>query len=495
MSRKDEPNMLSSAVARMSTNGEWKMLGDLLSGTRAMREASTTYIPQYKGELNDRYVARVDHAFLYPGFSEAVEGAVAPPFKRDVVVDGVDDGRILAMLVDADDAGKSFTQAARATFRSAVRYGAALVLVDFPDVSPDMSLGQEIQAGVRPYLTRIPLTQLLGYQYETNDAGQVLITRLRWKGTEVVPDGEWGDKEVETVYVLDAPARAEDGVDVSPGSLRAYQKAGGQDDASWMLVGETGFAYPDPWLPVVPVYTNEQGVLEAASPFLELAWQNIRHWQSSADQNHVLHVGRFALLYEVGVAKTDAEKPLQVSPTAAIRRTAPKDQADLRYVEHSGRAIEAGRKDVEGLEASMRELGFRPHLDRTGDVTATGKRITEARQNTRIHEWAAALQDALHTVLLYAHRWLRIEVPKDLAVTVYRGFEAGGNDDAELGALVKTRVARDLSRADFLRELQRRGVLDAAVSIEELVEAAEAEAETDDDGSQSFGAPDVTGEE
>ena len=65
---------------------------------------------------------------------------------------------------------------------------------------------------------------------------------------------------------------------------------------------------------------------------MELGHLNVEHWQSSSDQQTILHVARVPLLFVIGV-----ETPLTIGADSLI--TASNPGAELKFVEHSGAAI------------------------------------------------------------------------------------------------------------------------------------------------------------
>lgn len=87
---------------------------------------------------------------------------------------------------------------------------------------------------------------------------------------------------------------------------------------------------------------------------IDLAWLNLAHWQSASDQRHILHVARVPILFGRALQVADGE--IEIGPNRLILADDP--AAGLRFVEHFGTAIAAGRQDLVDLEDRMAVLGL-----------------------------------------------------------------------------------------------------------------------------------------
>ena len=134
--------------------------------------------------------------------------------------------------------------------------------------------------------------------------------------------------------------------------------------------------------------------------------------------------------------------------------------ASMQFVEHTGAAIEAGRTDLEDLKADMAALGMELLVRRPGNETATARAIDTAEVNSVLQAMAIETQGALSQAIGIALKWVSKEPPKDGNLVIMNtdfGLTMQGQE--ELDALVKARLAGDLSRETFWAELKRRGIL------------------------------------
>src|SRR6202012_5493868 len=84
-------------------------------------------------------------------------------------------------------------------------------------------------------------------------------------------------------------------------------------------------------IPFVPVYGFRKDFMIGAPPMIELAYMNVEHWQSKSDQQTILHVARVPILF----GKDIGDSPVAVGAGAMI--SASSKDADIKYVEHSGK--------------------------------------------------------------------------------------------------------------------------------------------------------------
>jgi hypothetical protein len=111
------------------------------------------------------------------------------------------------------------------------------------------------------------------------------------------------------------------------------------------------YTYDLPFIPLVTFYADRQGSW-SASRRSRPGRPEHRHWQSTLDQTAVLTVARFPILASRGAISDDE---LTVGPNQWLQLPGPAGR--FYYVEHTGKAIAAGRNDLLDLEETMAEYG------------------------------------------------------------------------------------------------------------------------------------------
>ena len=241
--------------------------------------------------------------------------------------------------------------------------------------------------------------------------------------------------------------------------VRVFKRDG--EVVTWSLYdGEDGspIALEQPFalkeIPVVAVHSSPvvaSGELMAAPPLIDLAYGNVQHWQEKSDQLNILRVARIPVLFASGVAD---DASIAIGAEYAIKGDI---GADLKYVEHSGAAIGAGRDSIRDLEMQMQSYGL-DMLENTGVAeTAQGRTLRAGETNNRVAMTTLNLSSAMSKGfgwLAYFNRLPDAEFHVDI------NTDYGVTSDAQvLSTLTTMRTMGDISREDYLQEMKRHSVL------------------------------------
>ena len=424
----------------------WELPEHLLGGTTAMRRAREKYLPMETKERHEAYNTRLERSFLYPAYEDTLDKTVAKPFAKAVSVQSVPDE--MAAIADSPDGETDLTSFAKAVFRDLVHFGKFHIFVDYPDIRKyesegPVTLATEKKYGIRPVFVRVSPMDLIGWRYEDGELVQVRI-----KETRVEPKGLYGDQKVEYVRVY---AKTESGV-----VWALHRKDPDSDTYSLTDSGTMTVTR----IPLVTRYADpSDGDMMCTPPFAKLAELNLAHWQSDSDQRNILRVARFAVLFFKGLTPEEAEKSITIGPFNSF--TSRSAEADGKYIEHTGAAIQAGERDIAVLERRMEVMGLQPLIERSNNSTATGKRIDESRGSALIQEWIRTLEDGLYSAFLWAREWMRLppEMPDDFSIDVYSDFAILTNREGDLTFLLNALIAQKITLETFWMEVKRRGVM------------------------------------
>jgi len=419
------------------------MITALLGGTAAMRAAGKTYLPTWPNEEEAFYQNRLSVATLFPAFSRTVEVLSGKPFSRPVTWnEEAVPARIREMFGDVDLQGTNLHSFLADTFEEAMAYGLCGILVEHPPADKQLSLAEERQRGLRPYFVKVSANSLLDYDSERVN-GQETFTMLRF--IEVVserdPENEFVVKDIEQVRVL------------HPGRWRIYREKRNETSGApeWQLHDEGTTSLKK--ITFVPVYGDKRGFMNGRPPLAELAWLNVEHWQSRSDQQTILHVARVPVLF----GKKLGDGPISVGAASAIMSD--EDEADLRYVEHSGKAIEAGRTDILDLEEKMRQVGAELLVVKPGHRTVVQTLTDNEASTSALQRMVCDLTDAARLALQYLAEWTG--EPEGGHVTIFSDFGATTLAEASADFLVDMYKTRALSDETLFNEIQRRGLINS----------------------------------
>jgi hypothetical protein len=205
------------------------------------------------------------------------------------------------------------------------------------------------------------------------------------------------------------------------------------------------------------LYTNQSGYM-IGRPWLEdIAWLNVAHWQSDSDQRNLLHVARVPILFAKGFGDDDSAFSISIGSNSFVKGPS---SADLKYVEHTGKGIEAGRLDLKDIEERIQQLGLEMLIKRpSGNTTATARALDQAEADSALGMVSQELENVLEEMLDYFAKWMELGDESGGSLTVFKDFGIETADAADIEILLKAKQAGEISQVTFLKEVKRRGLL------------------------------------
>jgi hypothetical protein len=410
---------------------EWPLITALLGGTSTMRAAGKEYLPQAPAESDAAYQYRLSTSTLFNGFRRTVETLAGKPFSEPLHLNDDVPPAIVEYEKDIDLEGRNLQAFAHGAIQTALAYGLAHILVDYPP-TPVGTLEDQRKSGARPYFVAIHPKNLLGWKSERINGAETL-TQIRIMESAREDDGEWGVKIIPQVRVLERD------------NFRIYRQ---NEKEEWFLFGEGEVSLG--MIPLVTIYGDRTGFMTARPPLLDLAYLNVEHWQSSSDQSNILHVARVPILFAAGFE----DGQLTIGANTAVAATDP--NAKLQYVEHTGAAIGAGRESLKALEERMSLMGAQMLVRKPGSRTATEKAIDTAESDCALSAVVLNAEDALEQALDFMAKWEGLEDGGSIEINDDFG---GWMDTLDETTLLRCRELGILSAETVFNELQRRKVI------------------------------------
>ena len=130
---------------------------------------------------------------------------------------------------------------------------------------------------------------------------------------------------------------------------------------------------------------------------------------------------------------------------------------EMKFVEHSGAAIGAGRQSILDLEERMRQTGAELLVLKPGDVTATQVQSENEANRCALQRIVEDFEDSLDQCLQFMAMW--VNESEGGHVSMFKDFGAANLAEASAELLLKSNQAGKLSDETYFGELKRRGIV------------------------------------
>ncbi len=469
MADKPDPNDPSNVSAAWATMApRWALIQTLLNGTAAMREAGTTYLPQHESESTQAYNERLQNNTLYNVTKLTLNALVGRPFQTEILPSEDTPEQVLALFSDIDLQGSSLHAFCREWFREGLAKAFCHILVDMNGVvsdgeGPPRTKADDIRDNARPFWKSVAPENLIAAYSEVIN-GVETLTHVRIRECEIVREGFL---EVQKHYIRV----------LEPGRWALYEerKNPTTKKVEWVQIdsGVTGIDF----IPLVTFYAARDGLMCGTPPLEDLAHLNVRHWQSSSDQINVLTVARFPMLAVAGAHEINSDT-MAIGPRQLLgTRDA---NGRFYYVEHTGKAIEAGERDLAQLEELMGNYGAEFLKEKKAASRNPQDRIYDVTEATsELQEIVLRFQATVAQALAMTAVWLKLPLvdgkPFGGSVTLDNDFTIQDSNANDLQHLAQARKEKDVSHETYIDTLKRLNVLDDEIDTTEEVARAKKE--------------------
>lgn len=446
------PTVATPSAAYNSMVNNWTMIADIIDGAGAIRAKKLAYLPKYEDESQAEYDRRNKVAPWRPEFADTLRSLSSKPFGKTVTLEGDPSQRMKDIAEDVDARGSSLTAFSRATFKQGIGDGFHAILVDFPTMSPGLTLADEKAAGVRPYWVHVDARDIIAL-YTDIIGGVEVVTHVRIKECAIVKDG-FGEKEVKRVRVLELDASGN-----PVWQLWEDQKVDGELTPTYVQIGDGPISLKQ--IPLVLYFTGDRiGEHAVKPPLLDLAHMQIELYQALSRQDEILTFAGSPMLSANGFTLAPGTS-VAVGPKRVLVAPPGMDggATSWSFVEPSAANITAVQAHVQAIIDDMRRLGMQPLTPKSGTPTATGQSIEAAKAHSAVQAWAMDLQDALEQAFVFTAQWLK--EPETIEVKVDVDFSIEPYAPAPLQTLQAARNAKDITIKTYWQGLQRFDVLPA----------------------------------
>lgn len=383
--------------------GAVELVRHVYGGTDSMREQGKTYLPKHAQEKEQDWEDRRRRSVLFNALSRTNRGLVGMVFRKDPILGDDVPERVDQDMEDVDLGGRALSVFAKDVFTAAMLDGHSLIHVEFPQVGEEVrNRAEERAAGVRPYWVHVLKQDLINFRWEMQE-GKPVLTLGVYRESITEEAGRFGERSVTRYRVL------------RPGEFEVWERR--QDKAEGSEQTRVSFARIDAgvtslhYVPLYPVYTNRLDPFVSEPPLLDLAYENIRHWQLRSDRDESITMGLIPILFGKGI---DPDKVV-IGPHHGIYSES--TEADMKWLEVQGTAYEESRKELKDIEARMAALGLSMLVRETRAAeTAEAKIIDKSESDSALATAARGLQDGLESALQAHADYLKADSGGSVAV-------------------------------------------------------------------------------
>ncbi|WRQ11925.1 DUF4055 domain-containing protein [Serratia phage vB_SlqS_ZDD2] len=439
---------------------EWSMIADCIDGERRIKAEGEVYLPRpeekpkYDVKSNDRYEAYKARAAFMNATGRTMGGMIGVAFAKPPTV--TMKGGMEKFEEDIDGRGQSIQQQIRDALNRNLASGRAGIFSDFTGTGEQ----SEREKG-RPILRLFTAKNIINWR--NRDGKDTLIV---CEYEEPVDDDAFELRMMKyylELRLVDGKAKARTWKPIAEGSsdysmpeFIDLKDANGNhfDEIPWSWIGATNNDHtPD------------------APPMADIAYMNIKHYQSEADLAELSHlVGQpmFGItgLTQDWVDDNDMSGGIALGARKAVVLPV---GGDIKFAQAEERTIcltlaERREKQMAALGAKLIERGV-------GARTATQAGNEAQTDNSILSLAASNVEDAYNRALKFACRYLSESA--EASVELNKRYEIAQLDSAAIQALISAVQGGYLRKADFLRFMQSQSIIDSRDDVEEIEQELE----------------------
>ena len=434
----------------------WEPIRAVLEGTSYLRQNAARYLPQQPMELDASWQGRVSRSVFTPLLQRVIRTATGLVMRKPIMLDG-DPFWTDTFAKDVDRMGTGLDEFVRNQLFLSIAYGHCSWLVDFPTGEGIRTLRDQQEAQLQPYFVEIDPWSVIGWRQDAKTmAGK--LQQVRIKEVVSVPKGRFSCEYKQRVRV------------VEPDHYEVWERQE-EGPVTWAVIEKGPIAVGE--IPLVTTYSGKVGTLFSKPPMAELAHLNLAYYQRHSDLVQALHIAAQPILVMAGYDPSPDDK-VGLSVNNAIC-TGPRGESEIYYVEPSVSSFDSQRAELEGLADSIRSLGLAILTEeKSGVESAKAKALDRLDSNSILSVISKDVEKTLQQAFDLAGKYMGIEPP---VVSLDRDFDVEPIDGQMMASINTLYQGGLLDHETALRILQRGELFDDGVTVEDILDRAEIEAE------------------
>ena len=436
----------------------WRLLdANFTDNNGKSKPIKQKYLPQEPAEPNKAYEARLGRATYTPIYRDSIR-AYAGLLNKFQLFDVPKS--LLDAEKDVDLQGESIQSFWNRCDEKALRDGGVYVMVDMTPEQGEINFLDEQQNGRRPYLIAVERANVINWSIEYLGGRERLMhATIRQFRQKIIPGG-YG-VEIDAVYHV-----------LRPELVQTYRLE--KQGRKWVQILENEVKTSVPYVPLVWYGATDPHFAHGDLPLNGLAELSIQHFQMRSDLQELLHKCAMPVPVRTGakIGPDGKPTPLILGPNTAVDLDA--EGGKFEFAEPSGRSLERHQAEIEHLESLMdrSSLNF---LYGANIKTATEASLRASQIASQVaalvRNKAASFNTVMRLWAVYSGELDQVKPESGIAINdslINRPLGA-----SEIAQLVNLYSQGILSKRTVLDELQRGGILDPDMKIDEEISRTE----------------------
>ena len=379
-----------------------QLCDDLMDGQREVKAKGDKYLTRWRTEKpeqggGDKYQIRLKDALLFPLFKHSIIKFVSMiKSKPETWQDEADAQNPL--LLNMDGKGNNFRAWSGKILTEGLSVGVSGQLV-YMDALPDnvTSLDAQQKAGIRPYFQGYEAEDIINFKYR-NVSGKQVLSELRLKECELIPDPEEPANEKERDYIL-----------------RLLLDDNGEYCQQLWIKADKGdeFIRHDKGVDYYPLFHGQRmkmipfwffGDIDEQPPLMDLANINKTHYNAFSYKLTSLRAYANPILVLSG-ANHDPNKTINIDTLVEIASP----DGKMFFVSPGSDGYAPMVDEVKNLEMLASIIGANEIAPRdiaaSANVTATATMVGQSGQTCNLADYAISTSKTLSELLTFMFSW------------------------------------------------------------------------------------------
>lgn len=406
-------------------------VADVYAGNKNIKRKGEAYLSRHNLETTEKYNERLKYATFFPHFRQSISKLENMIFRKGIKVK---DNDVFKKLLDNfDGEGSKLQTVMKLAAKKALLDGMTYLWVDAPSFEGAITYKEKEDMNYLPFCKIIDRIDVINKRTKVVN-GKTILSKIV---IEQLYEDEGDGFQPEAYYIT---------IVLEIGKGTVYKD--GEVIQEWTNSLD--------YIPVIPVYSNKVGYLDADIPFLDLADMNIKHYNAESNLDHINKMvsSPTPLIFDQSDASEDGKIVIGVNNAILFND---KTTGGAEYLEVQGKGIAHLENAVKEIEIKMDKMALNAIYTNTFR-TATEARFNEEKNNLFLVEISTSLEDGINTVFKIMSEFLGEDI--DLEVELSKDFIDVSIEATMVDELIKLREKGFISSETLWTKLVKSEILD-----------------------------------